>query len=90
MNSEDRRYMRKYSPCFYCGGEVEEQRLPHELRWKDKLFVLEDVPIGVCQQCGERFLKPEVAKTIDRILHEAKAPLKILAVSVYQYEPDSA
>jgi YgiT-type zinc finger domain-containing protein len=82
--------MRKHSHCFYCGGEVEEQRLPRELRWRDKVFVLEGVPIGVCQQCGEGFLKPEVAKTIDRILHEAKQPLRTITVPVYEYEPDPA
>jgi len=82
--------MRKYSPCLYCGGEVEELRLPRELRWKDKRYVLEDVPVGVCQQCRESFLKPEVAKTIDRILHQAKAPIRTIAVPIYQYEPDPA
>ncbi len=81
---------KKYSHCFYCGGEVEEQRLPRELRWKEKVFVLEDVPIGVCRQCGERFLKPEVAKSIDRILQEEKAPLRTIEVPVYHYESDMA
>jgi len=80
--------MRTYSNCFYCGGKVEEQRLPRELRWKDKVCVLEDVPVGVCQRCGEKFLKPEVVKTIDRILHEEKEPLRTIKVPVYQYEPD--
>ena len=62
--------------------------MPRELRWQDKWYILEDVPVGVCQQCGEKFLKPEVAKTIDRILHEGKAPLRTLEVSVYAYESD--
>ena len=49
---------RTYSNCFYCGGEVEEQYMPRELRWQEKWYILEDVPVGVCQQCGEKFLKP--------------------------------
>ena len=77
---------RTYSHCFYCGGEVEEQYMPRELRWQDKWYILEDVPVGVCQQCGEKFLKPEVAKTIDRILQGGKAPLRTLEVPVYAYE----
>ena len=79
---------RTYSDCFYCGGEVEEHYLPRALRWQDKWCILEDVPVGVCQQCGEKFLKPEVAKTIDRILQEGKAPLRTLEVPVYAYESD--
>ena len=79
---------RTYSKCFYCGGEVAEQCLPRELRWQEQWYILEDVPVGVCQQCGEKFLKPEVAKVIDRILHAGKAPLRTLAVPVYAYEAD--
>ena len=55
---------------------------------KRKWYILEDVPIGVCQQCGEKGLKPEVAKAIDRILHEDKTPLRALEVPVYAYEAD--
>jgi YgiT-type zinc finger domain-containing protein len=77
---------RTYSKC--CGGEVEEQYLSRELRWQDKWCILEGVPVGVCQQCGEKFLQPEVAKTIDRILQGGKAPLRTLAVPVYAYESD--
>jgi len=80
----------KYNNCFYCGGEVEERLIPRELRWKEKLFVLEHVPIGVCQQCGEKFLKPEVSKAIDRILQEEKEPIRTVEVPVYEYESDMA
>lgn len=79
---------RTYSHCFYCRGEVEEQHLPRELRWQDKWYILEAVSVGVCQQCGEKFCKPEVAKTIDRILQEGKAPLRTIEVPVYAYESD--
>lgn len=77
-----------YRKCFYCGGEVAEQYLSRELRWQDKWYILEDVPVGVCQQCGEKFLQPEVAKTIDPILQGDKAPLRTLEVPVYAYESD--
>jgi hypothetical protein len=43
---------------------------------------------SIGQQCGEQFLKPEVAKTIDRILQEGKAPLRTIEVPVYAYEAD--
>jgi YgiT-type zinc finger domain-containing protein len=78
-----------YSDCFYCGGAVEERRVPREVRWRAQLFVFEDVPLGVCTQCGEKFLKPEVAKSIDRALQGQRQPTRILQVPVYQYEPDT-
>ncbi len=80
----------QYSDCFYCGGTVEERRVPREVRWQGQLFIFEDVPLGVCTQCGEKVLKPEVAKSIDRILQGQKQPARMMQVPVYQYESDAA
>ncbi|MFQ6032156.1 MAG: YgiT-type zinc finger protein [Candidatus Zixiibacteriota bacterium] len=81
---------KKYSDCFYCGGVVEEQLLPRELRWQGQLFIFENVPIGVCTQCGEKILLPEVAKVIDRVLQEKRKPTRTIQVPVYHYEPNIA
>jgi YgiT-type zinc finger domain-containing protein len=76
----------QYDDCYFCGGVVEERLLPREIRWKGKLLVFENVPMGVCAQCGEKFLRPEVAKTIDVALTSAKRPSRVLQVPVYQYQ----
>lgn len=75
--------VKKYSDCFYCGGAVEEQLKPRELRWQNRLFIFENVPMGVCIQCGEKVLKPQVTKAIDRIIQEHKKPRKTIQVPVY-------
>ncbi|MSQ48731.1 MAG: YgiT-type zinc finger protein [Deltaproteobacteria bacterium] len=80
--------MSTYSDCFYCGGAVEEHNLPREVRWQGELFIFENVPLGVCTQCGEKFLKPRVAKSLDRALQGQQKPIRVLQVPVYQYEPD--
>lgn len=69
--------MHDYCDCIYCGGQVTEQQLPREVRWKGRLYLVEDVPMGVCEQCGEKFLKPDVAKTIDALLERGKPSKKI-------------
>lgn len=79
-------YKHKYDDCFFCGGVVEERFLPREVRWKGELLVFEDVPMGVCTQCGEKFLRPEVAKKIDEARKSAKRPKRTLQVPVYQYQ----
>jgi YgiT-type zinc finger domain-containing protein len=81
---------KEYSDCFYCGGTVEEQLMPREFRWRGQLFIFENVPMGVCKQCGEKVLKPEVTKAIDRIVREQKKPTKTIQVPVYSYESDVA
>lgn len=80
----------KYSDCYYCGGAVEEQLLPREIRRNGDLFVFENVPMGVCVQCGEKVLRPEVAKAIDRVFDENKKPTKTMLVPVYQYGIEAA
>lgn len=80
---------RYYSDCFYCGGAVEERRLSREVRWQGQLFIIENVPLGVCIQCGEKVLTPEVGKGIDQVLQAKKQPAKMIQVPVYQYEPEA-
>ncbi|MDI6770913.1 MAG: YgiT-type zinc finger protein [Anaerolineales bacterium] len=76
----------QYNDCYFCGGVVEERLLPREIRWNGKLLVFENVPMGVCGQCGEKFLRPEVAKMIDAALESSKRPSRVLQVPVYQYQ----
>ncbi len=79
-----------YDDCYFCGGVVEERLVPREIRWKGELLVFENVPMGVCVQCGERFIRPEVAKKIDAALQSKKQPSRVLQVPVYQYQLDVA
>ena len=58
--------MHKYGDCSFCGGEVKADRVELDYRYKGKLYIFEDVPAGVCQQCGERYLTAEVAKEIEQ------------------------
>jgi YgiT-type zinc finger domain-containing protein len=73
---------KKYRDCYFCGGIVEERLIPLDVRWQKELFITENVPVGVCNQCGEKALKPEVAKTIDLILKWKKRPSKTINACV--------
>jgi hypothetical protein len=53
------------------------------------LFLVEQVPMGACNQCGERFLKPDVAKAIDKLLQTRKAA-RTESVPVLTYTSDAA
>jgi hypothetical protein len=45
--------------------------------------------MGICNQCGERYLKPEVAKVIDKLLQTRQAT-RIASVPVLTYRSDAA
>ena len=77
-----------FGDCVYCGGHVEERRGRREVHWKGELVLVDDVPLGVCIQCGERFVKPQVAKAIDRLLESGARTRKVLVpVLTYAAEP---
>ena len=57
--------MHKYGDCSFCGGEVKEGKVELDYRYQGKLFVFKNVPAGVCQQCGEKYLTAKIAKEIE-------------------------
>lgn len=71
-----------YDDCRYCGGEVEERIERLDYRYHGQLFLVENVPVGVCKQCGEKYLKAEVAKQVEAAVSSAKAPVTTVAVPV--------
>jgi YgiT-type zinc finger domain-containing protein len=57
--------MHKYGDCSFCGGEVKGEIVELDYRYKGDLYIFSDVPAGVCQQCGEKYLTARVAKAIE-------------------------
>jgi YgiT-type zinc finger domain-containing protein len=78
----------RYSDCYYCGGGVEEALVTREIWWQGKLYLVEEVPVGVCRQCGQKFVHSHVAKVIDQILSGISPPDDFVQVPTYRY-PDA-
>jgi YgiT-type zinc finger domain-containing protein len=74
-----------YGDCYYCGGEVLEREMDLDFRWGGKLFIIEGVPAGVCQQCGEKFLTATVSEDLDRLVKSARIDRTVeVPVKVFQ------
>jgi YgiT-type zinc finger domain-containing protein len=58
--------MHEYDDCSFCGGEVKEENVELDYRHKAKLFIFQNIPVGVCLRCGEKYLTAEIAKKIER------------------------
>ncbi|MBI1801748.1 MAG: YgiT-type zinc finger protein [Chloroflexi bacterium] len=76
----------QYGDCYFCGGAIEERLMAREVHWQGELLIFENVPVGVCVQCGERVLLPDVAQAIDRSLQARTEPTKTIQVPVYEFE----
>jgi YgiT-type zinc finger domain-containing protein len=66
-----------YGDCYFCGGEVVEKVIEVEFRWEGKLYLMEGVPTGVCQQCGEKYFTAEVSEAIDQSIKEGNIKRKV-------------
>ncbi len=62
MKNEKGKY--DYGRCHTCGERMKEKRIKQDLWVKGKLIVIENVPAGVCPQCGEKVVKAEIGQRI--------------------------
>lgn len=77
-------------PCEHCQGIVRERRLDREaIRHKGSFVILEDVPIGVCDQCGARYFHPSVLRRAAEIGRGCVAPVRTVTLPVETFAPTS-
>ena len=75
------------TPCYFCKGQVSEQVTSVDFWWGDDLKIIENVPADVCQQCGEKYIKAEVYKEMERLAKGSGQAVRRLSVDVMRYSP---
>jgi YgiT-type zinc finger domain-containing protein len=61
--------------CEYCYGTVREKRVAREaFKHESGFVILEDVGVGVCDECGNRYFSAATLKRVDEIGSGARAP----------------
>lgn len=71
-----------YGDCVRCGGSVEEKRERLDYRYHGQLFIVEGVDVGVCNQCGEKYLTSETAKKVEQAVSGNQKTVKTVAIPV--------
>jgi YgiT-type zinc finger domain-containing protein len=51
---------------------MREKRVKQDFWIRGKLLVIEDVPAGVCPQCGERVVRAQVGQAISSLIDNSK------------------
>lgn len=74
--------MKNNNDCIYCGGEVLERLERLDYRHHGQLFIIENVPLGVCIQCGEKFLSADVSKKLEKAVTSTDKNFKMIAIPV--------
>jgi len=76
---------KRYNRCHFCGGRVSERRVVVDYRWgKDLLAIIEGVPAGVCDTCGERYFKAALVKAMEDTAHSRSRSRRTVEVPVRQ------
>ena len=72
--------------CQACGGKVVKRRVSVENWWGDNLTIVEDVPVFLCESCGERYFDAETSLLLDQLRKKAcYKPKRIMEVPVYDF-----
>lgn len=72
--------------CEHCDGTVRERRVAREaLRHKDSFVILEDVPVGVCDKCGTRYVDASVLRRVAEIGRGTATTTRTIEIPVDRY-----
>lgn len=73
-------------PCDYCNGTVRAKRLESEaFKHKRKFVILEDVTIGVCDSCGNRYYAAELLHAVRDIATGVRSPERTERIPVAHF-----
>ena len=76
--------------CYFCKGKTRIKNIDVDFRWENKLFVVKNVPVEVCSQCGERYYSAEVSKKLDNLVKKQELskirPQRVIEVPVFHWQ----
>ena len=78
-----------YGECEICNTPMQEKYIKQDLWIRGELIVVENVPAGVCPQCGEKVVKADVGQRITKLLENSdslqkRQELQCLLLSMIQ------
>lgn len=74
-----------YGECHVCGEPMTEKLVKLDFWIQGELIVIEDVPAGVCPQCGEKIVNARVGKQLSAILENSTDRLATRSITVPVY-----
>ena len=68
--------------CEYCGGPIVERLVTVHRQIEGRYLIFEDVPVGVCRECGTRYYAANILKQMEERARGQRATREVL-VPVY-------
>ena len=73
----------KDSLCAICGGKLHRQKTDIDRLVEEHLYLFEQVPVQICDQCGEIWIPGTEAERMDHAIQGKIKPKRRIAVPVY-------
>ena len=80
MNVKIKEY--DYGKCEICDTPMQEKYIKQDFWIRGELIVVEDVPAGVCPQCGEKIVRADVGQWIAKLIDNSERIAKAQRISV--------
>ncbi len=70
--------------CAACEQEMVERTTELDLRVENKLYLVNNVRLEVCQNCGEKVIAPAISEEIFNMIKSHKYKLKTMDLPVVE------
>ncbi len=77
----------KANECEYCSGNIQSKKVTVNYSYKGKLVIIKDVPVGVCQECGQRYYAAATLEKLDTMAQNSDAAPERVSVPVMVMSP---
>jgi len=74
--------MNKWRKCSICGGKAEKKLTTVHQIIDNRLVIVENVPVEVCNQCGEILYTPSTVRKLEKLVWAKPKPKKEIKVPV--------
>ena len=69
--------------CEYCGGNIIEKQVTLHRKVNGRYVLIENVPAGVCTECGTRYYAANVLKMVEESVRGRRQVAREVVVPVY-------
>jgi YgiT-type zinc finger domain-containing protein len=78
-----------YGKCDICDTPMEEKNIKQDFWIRGELIVIEDLPAGICPQCGEKVVRAEIGQLAIKLIEDSDKIAKAPRISVPSIKFDS-
>ena len=56
--------------CCFCDGNLKKGTTDLVIKVADEIISIKEIPALICQNCGEKYIAPDISRKIDEVMKE--------------------